>query len=208
MAPPPAGPSWKVYTLDNFLRTAADVPEFCGEFATVEEAITEARALLRASLESCYSPGMDTSLLYQTYADIGEEVIIVPRPKELLPIWCWGLAQILAGEICGAQKTPMLPAAVESGGAEGTPAGKVSPLLPAGLTMEAVFGISADGTPIIIDADACFEDPARIGMLMFSGGKWVPADRPIDIDILQVVSESELVKAVEARLAIPHHSNP
>jgi hypothetical protein len=99
----PAGP-WTVHSIDKFLPSPTDRPEFCGEFASYEEAVAEGRRLLRECLELFFVPGMNARELFAAWDEFGEEVVVRPKPKDRLPFWSWAVVGELAVEMVAAAK--------------------------------------------------------------------------------------------------------
>lgn len=69
-----------VYVADNFHYMDAEATYKRGEFATWDEAVTEAERIVEASLRELYRPDLDDGALYHQYTLFGEDPYIVPQP--------------------------------------------------------------------------------------------------------------------------------
>jgi hypothetical protein len=99
---PHTGGPWTVCAYDNCLREPGDSPISRETFADYDEAVREVRQLTIESLESIYEPGMSAKDLCTVFAEIGEEVVIRPRPKDWAPFWSWAYVANLAAEMVAA----------------------------------------------------------------------------------------------------------
>ena len=68
----------RVLVDDNFGFYDEDGREVHGTFASYEEALMAARALVERSLRYLYRPGMSAEELWSVYTDFGDDPFIVP----------------------------------------------------------------------------------------------------------------------------------
>lgn len=86
---------------DNF--RYQDETEHCtyGTFATWQEAVAVARAIVDSFLADEYRPGMTADSLYEQYVTFGEDPFISPQPPDT-DFSAWDYAKGRCDEICEA----------------------------------------------------------------------------------------------------------
>jgi hypothetical protein len=85
---------------DNFHYMDKDYRYTHGEYATVEDALKEAKAIVDGFLSAAYIPGMRPDDLYQSYTTFGDDPFII-GPEDA-KFSAWNYAQRRCEEICAS----------------------------------------------------------------------------------------------------------
>jgi hypothetical protein len=71
-----------------------------GSYATLEEAISAAKAVVDSFLASEYKPGMTADQLYKQYVTFGEDPFILAPEQSQFPFSAWEYARQRCEELC------------------------------------------------------------------------------------------------------------
>jgi hypothetical protein len=91
---------YRVFVADNFhYMDPEEVYEF-GAFATLDEALSECRKIVDASLQEVVEPGESAELIYFRYQMFGEDPYI-SGPGPGVPFSAWDYAKVRATDFVG-----------------------------------------------------------------------------------------------------------
>ena len=95
MAPP-----YTVFVDDNYHHGDESERYKLGTFASLEEAVAAAKAVVDQSLAAAHTPGMTADELYEAYVNFGEDPFIVPKGPDAASFSAWSYARERCNEIC------------------------------------------------------------------------------------------------------------
>ncbi len=91
-------PDFEVFVDDNYHYMDEESRYRAGFFASYEEALAVAKAIVDEFLERCHRPGMTSKELYQGYVGFGEDPFIIPSGAT--PFSAWEYARTRCMELC------------------------------------------------------------------------------------------------------------
>jgi hypothetical protein len=89
---------YKLFVDDNYHYMDEEERYCSGTFASYEEALAKAKAIVDEFLEQGYQPGMTSKELYEGYVGFGEDPFIIP--PGVPPFSAWGYARMRCMELC------------------------------------------------------------------------------------------------------------
>jgi hypothetical protein len=94
---------FKVRVYDNFHYGDEDESDDVGTYATYEQAVTAARAIVVKSLKSVYELGMTPDQLYDQYVSFGDDPSVYPEDPSY-HFSAWNYAKSMCKERCKDQE--------------------------------------------------------------------------------------------------------
>lgn len=91
-----------VFVDDNFHYMDPNERWTAGQYATYEEALTKAKAIVDSSLREHLKPGVTAAQMIAGYRGFGEDPFIVPTPEGQLSFSAWDYAKARCAEIIQA----------------------------------------------------------------------------------------------------------
>jgi hypothetical protein len=92
--------SYRVLVDDNFHYMDESERYELGSYATLEEAIKAAKAVVDSFLSSEYHPGMTADQLYKQYVTFGEDPFIIAPEQSQINFSAWDYARARCQELC------------------------------------------------------------------------------------------------------------